>query len=155
MLGLSAVGSDLMRKSGASTFIAVMLLAGCGPTEDRSSNADASVRATEPEFARQLLPAEELPADAQEARYQACSAAYSRWINAGVWQHGGARPGVDRDAWEELGDDERQEIIDAAACLATGGQVEAVTVEILEAGTQTVIAEEESENRAIYLQPTP
>lgn len=84
-------------------------------------------------------PATPLDAVAQEARFKGCSARHDAFTQLGVIKHGGARPGVDPEAWEKLTKAEQREVYDVAACLASGGQNSERIVTIVEAGTDREI----------------
>ncbi len=59
----------------------------------------------------------------QQARLQACMKRMAHYQQLGVWKHGGAKPGVDRAAWDKLADVERDEVFEVAGCIMAGGQV--------------------------------
>lgn len=84
--------------------------------------------------------------EAQAARSRACEARLVHYRDLGVVRHGGARPGVDREAWVALGNAERREIAEIAACIASGGQVAERIVSITEEGGLRVIATERIAN---------
>ena len=84
-------------------------------------------------------PVAPLDATAQEARFKGCSARHDAFTQLGVIKHGGARPGVDPDAWENLTEAEQREVFDIAACLASGGQNSERIVTVVEAGTDREI----------------
>lgn len=75
-----------------------------------------------------------LDADRQQARNTACVARMEHYQQLGVWKHGGARPGVDRAAWEQLTDAERSEVFDIAACIIEAGQTGERMVTVSEEG---------------------
>lgn len=72
--------------------------------------------------------------DAQSARNSACQERMKRFQTLGVWVHGGARPGVDRSAWELLTSDEKTEMFEVAACVASAGQVAEKIITVSEQG---------------------
>lgn len=94
--------------------------------------------------------ATELDVDAQMARSERCMERHRFWRDDGVWAHGGARPGVVRERWDELTSDQQQEIIDIAACIATGGQTTPVEVEITGEGGIGVLASDTVDNTQMF-----
>ncbi len=142
-----------MRLVSVSLVFATITISGCGQPENGSSILEDSGSKDAAGYSRHMLPNVELSPDEQEARYGACTAIYEHWQEAGLWKHGGARPGVDRELWDKLSGFNKQKILDTAACLSTGGQVAPASVEVLEAGTAMVISRDENENRWIYLKP--
>lgn len=96
------------------------LLSACGGSADQ------------PQAERRI--AGPLSDEAQQARFQACMARLDHYRQLGVVTHGGARPGVDRAAWEVLKPAEQAELFDVAACIATGGAVAEKIVTIAQEG---------------------
>ena len=75
-----------------------------------------------------------LTAEAQQARFAACSARLAHYRDMGVVAHGGAKPGVDPAAWGALKPAQQAEIFDIAACIASGGATGPREVTIGQAG---------------------
>lgn len=71
---------------------------------------------------------------AQEPRIAACAAEHQRFVELGVWVHGGATPGVNYTAWDHLDATEQERLIATAACLALGGRNGERIVTVEEAG---------------------
>lgn len=104
---------------------AAATLASCGG----STSDPTATNATAPRLNGQL------DADRQQARNAACMARMEHYQQLGVWKHGGARPGVDRSAWEQLTDAEKSEVFDVAACIVSAGQSGERMVTVSEEGS--------------------
>jgi hypothetical protein len=95
-----------------SLAIAALMVSACSG----SASDPTSTNATAPKLSGAL------DTDRQQARSAACMARMEHYQQLGVWKHGGARPGVDRSAWDKLTDAEKSEIFDVAACIIAAGQ---------------------------------
>lgn len=76
----------------------------------------------------------------QLARLQGCMNRMEHYQQLGLWKHGGARPGIDRAAWDLLGEVERTEVFDIAGCIKAGGQIGEQIVTVAEEGNGRDIA---------------
>lgn len=106
---------------------AAITLPSCGGSTPDSSAPDAT-EARAPKLSGYL------DADRQQARNVACTARMEHYQQLGVWKHGGARPGVDRSAWDKLADAEKSEVFDIAACVIAAGQTGERMVTVSEEG---------------------
>lgn len=123
-----------------SVLMAAVALAGCAAEEDSYqqqpvAGVDASYGTGRDASANSV--------DPQQARMTACMDAIADYRARGVVEHGGARPGVNFDAWSEMNGAERQELFETAACIQAGGLPGPQEVEIVLAGTDRVIGFEE------------
>lgn len=91
---------------------AAVNLASCGG----STSDPTATNATAPRLQGQL------DAERQQARSAACMKRMEHYQQLGVWKHGGARPGVDRSAWDKLTAAEQSEVFNVAGCITAGGQ---------------------------------
>jgi hypothetical protein len=91
-------------------------------------------------------PPPSLSAEQEVDRMQKCMNQIDKWRSKGVWIHGGVQPAVNRDAWAELGDDDKQEIADIAACIDSSGKFEPREVQIVSEGFKVPIEKIQSDN---------
>lgn len=103
---------------------AAATLASCGG----SASDPTATNTTAPRLKGQL------DVDRQQARNAACMKRMEHYQQLGVWKHGGARPGVDRSAWDKLTDAEKSEVFDLAACIVSVGQLGERMVTVSEEG---------------------
>lgn len=105
---------------------ASLALTCCGSSSD-SQSSDKTASAT---------PHMGIPIDPQwqQTQLQACMKRMDHYQQAGVWKHGGAAPGVDRAAWNNLSDAEKTEVFQIAACIGAAGIMQQMTVTVSEEG---------------------
>ena len=96
-------------------------LSSCGDSpamkaEDAKDNSDMTALGPVPTQAAK----EEL--NFQQKRLEGCTARQKYYQDLGVWISGGVNPIVDRESWDALSQDARDEIFEIAACLAASGK---------------------------------
>ncbi|MFO6447839.1 hypothetical protein ACLBKU_11895 [Erythrobacter sp. NE805] len=107
---------DVTRNRLALIALAATTLAGC------SGGSDEPITGTP------------LDGMTQKARTTRCFADYERLRDLGVWAHGGAVPGVNEAAWQQLTEAEQTNLITTAACIGLGGKAGTRIVTVQEAG---------------------
>ena len=98
-----------------------MTLSSCGESpamkaEDTKDNSDMTPLGPVPtQAAKQEL-------TFQQSRLENCTARQKYYQNLGVWISGGVNPIVDKESWDALSQDARDEIFEIAACIAASGK---------------------------------